>query len=117
MSIQAMQHCFGSEDIMFAYPYGYAEPEMAAIAKSAGIICGLTAKRELVMPRTDLFAWGRFIAEQYDTAATLAAKLSGWYSTIYNYFAVQGIFVRIPLHGSSCINTETKPKMEGIEIQ
>jgi peptidoglycan/xylan/chitin deacetylase (PgdA/CDA1 family) len=84
-SIKAMQNWFGQREIPFAFPYGYAEPELAEIVKSTGMICGLTADKELIKPQTDLFTWGRLIAEQFDTAATLAAKLSGWYGTIYNF--------------------------------
>ncbi|MGA2797335.1 MAG: polysaccharide deacetylase family protein [Thermoguttaceae bacterium] len=84
-SIQAMRQWFGERETPFAYPFGYADAELASIAKTSGMICGLTADKELIKPQTDLFAWGRLIAEQYDTASTLAAKLSGWYSTIYGF--------------------------------
>jgi peptidoglycan/xylan/chitin deacetylase (PgdA/CDA1 family) len=86
MSIKAMQQWFGITEATFAYPYGYADPELAAVAKTAGLICALTAKKELVKPAMDQFAWGRLTAEHYDTAATLAAKMSGWYGTIYDFF-------------------------------
>jgi peptidoglycan/xylan/chitin deacetylase (PgdA/CDA1 family) len=84
ISIQSMQQWFGLMESTFAYPYGYAEPELVAMVKTTGLLCGLTAKKELIKPMTDPFTWGRMTVEQSDTAATLEAKLSGWYGMIYD---------------------------------
>jgi hypothetical protein len=46
------------------------------------IAAAVTTRAACVRPGTDRFAWGRFTADQRDTAATLAAKLSGWYEPI-----------------------------------
>ena len=67
----------------FAFPYGvvrdgFAGGEMSEIARQAGLLCSLSTEPELVLREQDPFSWGRFPAEQHDTAATLAAKLGGW---------------------------------------
>jgi peptidoglycan/xylan/chitin deacetylase (PgdA/CDA1 family) len=85
-SIQSMQKLFGIEDTTFSFPYGYAGSELTAIARSFGLSCALTIKKELVRPMTDPYAWGRLTAEQSDSADTLAGKLSGWYGAIYDWF-------------------------------
>jgi len=41
---------------------------------------GLTMEPTLVEPSTDLFQLGRFNVFPWDTSATIAAKLAGWYS-------------------------------------
>ena len=68
-----------------AFPYGtkkcgFAGPVLAEAARRAGVLCSLTTEAELILPGRDPFDWGRFTAEPWDTAATLAAKLDGWYS-------------------------------------
>ena len=81
-SLRAMRELFGVEDPAFSLPFGFHEPELAAVARNAGVPCGLTCEREPVTPESDPFHWGRFAVEQRDTAATLAAQLSGWYSVL-----------------------------------
>ena len=75
---------FGLNDATFAFPYGtkrlgFSGPDLAQAAEAAGMLCSLTTERELVQPGTRPFDWGRFTAEQADTAATLAVKLTGWF--------------------------------------
>ncbi len=67
----------------FAFPYGvvrdgFAGGEMSQVAHQAGLLCSLSTEPELVLRDQDPFTWGRFPAEQHDTAATLAARLGGW---------------------------------------
>jgi peptidoglycan/xylan/chitin deacetylase (PgdA/CDA1 family) len=67
----------------FAFPYGvvregFAGGELSRAAKAAGLACSLSTEPELIQRQQDPFSWGRFPAEQHDTAATLAAKLGGW---------------------------------------
>jgi glycosyltransferase involved in cell wall biosynthesis/peptidoglycan/xylan/chitin deacetylase (PgdA/CDA1 family) len=85
-SLRTMREMFGKEDVPFAFPYGYAGPELAAVARQSGIICALTTEKKPIEPRTDPFCWGRLNAEQYDSGAGLAAKMSGWYGAIYGCF-------------------------------
>jgi hypothetical protein len=43
------------------------------------LACAVISKNQRVESGDDIFLWGRFHASQSDTAAMLAAKLSGWY--------------------------------------
>jgi len=63
---------------------GSLGPELAAAAEAAGALCALTTAPRLVRPGDSPFALGRFIVEQDDTAASLAAKLSGWYEAVHS---------------------------------
>jgi hypothetical protein len=70
---------------MFAFPFGkphlgFVSDECAAAIKAAGLVCALNTESDLVDPRSDPFHWGRFNVFPWDTDATLAGKLSGWYS-------------------------------------
>jgi peptidoglycan/xylan/chitin deacetylase (PgdA/CDA1 family) len=78
---------FGLQEATFAFPSGtkscgFSGGELAVAAREAGLLCALTTERELVLPTSDPFDWGRFTAESCDTAATLAGKLSGWYGAL-----------------------------------
>ncbi len=61
---------------------GLPGAELAAAAEEAGALCALSSETRLVRPGDSPFDWGRFIAEEHDTAASLAAKLSGWYDAV-----------------------------------
>lgn len=78
---------FGIERPTFAFPYGtkadgFASPALASAARQAGVQCSLTTEPQLVGKTDDSFDWGRFAAEEHDTAATLAGKLGGWHSLL-----------------------------------
>jgi peptidoglycan/xylan/chitin deacetylase (PgdA/CDA1 family) len=84
-SVEIVQAQFGHKDVTFAFPYGsphagFANDELAAAAKQTGVICGLTTESVLVDLHSGPFQWGRLNAFPWDTSATLAAKLEGWYS-------------------------------------
>ncbi len=84
VSVDIMRSRFSVEEPAFAFPYGdsrcgFASDKMSAAAKQFGAICSLTTDAELVDLRTDPFHWGRFNIFQWDTGATIAAKLDGWY--------------------------------------
>ena len=69
----------------FAFPYGTAHAgftggELLTIARQLDLQCALSTESVLVIPGSDPFGWGRFNSFPWDTSATLAAKLSGWYS-------------------------------------
>ena len=75
----------GVSELTFSFPFGRLESgsageEMVATAKSTGVKCGLTTESECIDPSSDPFTWGRFTVFPFDTAATLASKLDGWYS-------------------------------------
>ena len=76
---------FGIERPSFALPYGtkhngFAGPELLAVARQSGVRCCLTTEPELVTAQADPFDWSRLFAGDFDTSATLAAKLNGWFS-------------------------------------
>ncbi|MGD9722716.1 MAG: polysaccharide deacetylase family protein [Pirellulales bacterium] len=73
---------FGIRQPAFAFPYGASSPELNAAARQAGVRCILSTKLERVQPEQDEFQWGRFTVVASDNAAVLAAKLSGWYTTV-----------------------------------
>ena len=80
---------FGLDDATFAFPYGvkrlgFAGPPLNQVAREVGLLCSLSTEPQLVRPTFDPFDWGRFNAEPYDTAASLAAKLQGWYEAVRN---------------------------------
>jgi peptidoglycan/xylan/chitin deacetylase (PgdA/CDA1 family) len=66
----------------FAFPFGDASPELIEIARELGLACAVSVRPQRVTATDDVFHWGRFYVEDSDTAATLSAKLSGWYTTV-----------------------------------
>ena len=64
----------------FSFPYGGNDPDLRAVCRELNVRCALTTEGELVRPESDVMAWGRFGAEEYDTGGTLAARLGGWFS-------------------------------------
>lgn len=78
---------FGIRDATFAFPYGvkhlgFSGPVLAEAARRAGVLCSLTTENEPALVGSDPFDWGRFTAASVDTAATLSAKLDGWYNWV-----------------------------------
>lgn len=78
-----LQHKFGVERPTFAFPYGtrwngFAGDDLIEAARKSPVRCSLTTEAELVTVQNDPFGWGRLVAEDIDTSATLAAKLGGW---------------------------------------
>ncbi|MGO9115135.1 MAG: polysaccharide deacetylase family protein [Thermoguttaceae bacterium] len=85
ISVDFLRTKFGLTDVMFAFPYGakhsgFAGSQMATAARLTGVNCGLTTECSLIDSGSDPFEWGRFNAFEWDTAATLVAKLDGWYT-------------------------------------
>ncbi len=85
ISVAVLQATFGTREVMFSFPWGgkhdgFAGPVLVGAAKQTGVICGLTSDCTLVDAADDPFQWGRFNAFAWDTSATLAAKLAGWYT-------------------------------------
>jgi len=83
--VDVLSRRFGVTQPTFAFPYGrrdlgFSSPPLSNAARAAGVCCALTTEQELVTPASDPFDWGRFTAASVDNAATLAAKLDGWYS-------------------------------------
>lgn len=84
MSIEVVQSRFGIGLPPFAFPFGsvhdgFASPSLVDEARRSGVTCALTTDPTLVQPGSDRFRWGRFNVFPWDSSATLAAKLAGWY--------------------------------------
>jgi peptidoglycan/xylan/chitin deacetylase (PgdA/CDA1 family) len=78
---------FSVERPALALPYGtkadgFACSEFAAAARGVGVSCCLTTEATVVRPGDNPFDWGRFAAEEHDTARTLAARLGGWQEAV-----------------------------------
>ena len=85
LSVDIVRDLFHQQETPFAFPFGsryrgFVGDDLVAAAKATGVTCGLTTDPIVVDPQTDPFHWGRFNAFPFDTAATLAGKLNGWYS-------------------------------------
>lgn len=82
INLRVLREEFGVERPTFAYPYGAIRPEMVEAVRQMEVAAAVTTRAERIRPHADAYTWGRFTADQRDTAATLAAKLSGWYEPI-----------------------------------
>ncbi|MGO8747993.1 MAG: polysaccharide deacetylase family protein, partial [Thermoguttaceae bacterium] len=83
-SLAVLRDRFGLAEAPFAFPYGYFTAAMSGALEKAGATCALTTSHDLVAPRSNRFAWGRFVVENRDTSASLAVKLDGWYTLLQN---------------------------------
>jgi len=84
-SVDVLETRFGVRNPTFAFPFGcpfrgFAGQDLVVAAKQTDVTCGLTTECVLADPASDPFGWGRFNVFSWDTAATLAGKLAGWYS-------------------------------------
>ncbi len=84
-SLGILRARFGLDDVSFAFPFGspalgFAGGALMQAARETGVVCGLTTESVLIDLRSDPLQWGRFNVFAWDTSATLAAKLAGWYS-------------------------------------
>lgn len=83
-SVDTIRERFGVGAMPFAFPWGrphlgFVTDALVEAAKATGVTCGLTTRNVPVDLTADPFGWGRFNAFPFDSAATLAAKLDGWY--------------------------------------
>jgi len=82
-NLAVLRDQFHVEKPAFAFPYGtksdgFVSAELAMTAQRVGASCSLTTQGTIVRPADSPFDWGRFAAEEHDTARTLAARLGGW---------------------------------------
>lgn len=82
LCLDTLHDRFGIEQPTFAFPFGDMNQELIGVAKELGVTCCLSTQHCRVLPSDDVYQWGRFYAGPTDSAAVLAAKLSGWYSTV-----------------------------------
>jgi peptidoglycan/xylan/chitin deacetylase (PgdA/CDA1 family) len=81
-NMEILRDRFGVSRPTFSFPFGLTTPEMIEAARELGVACALSTRPERIGPDCDPFHWGRFTASDLDTAATLAAKLNGWYTPV-----------------------------------
>lgn len=84
-SVAIVREMLEVERVPFSFPFGrpqtgHAADDLAEAARRSGVTCGLTTEAVAVDPKSDPFTWGRFTAFSFDSGATLAGKLDGWYS-------------------------------------
>jgi peptidoglycan/xylan/chitin deacetylase (PgdA/CDA1 family) len=75
---------FGGGPYSFAFPFGrrhlgFVDDAMIERARAIGVTCALTTEAAPVDWASDPFGWGRFNVYEWDTAATIRAKIDGWY--------------------------------------
>lgn len=83
-SIEIVRELSGQTDVPFAFPYGrrhsgHVSDALIQAARQSGVTTALTTEPEAINLREAPFPWGRFNAYDWDTSATLAARLAGWY--------------------------------------
>lgn len=82
--VDTFRRDFNDPHPTFAFPFGrrhagYVDDLLLETARATGVTCALTTEAQPVFPETDPFGWGRFNVYDWDTAATLQAKLEGHY--------------------------------------
>ena len=82
-NLAVLRERFGVERPPLAFPYGtkadgFVTHDLAAAAIEAGVSCCLTTEESLIHPGDEESDYGRFAAEEHDSARTLAARLGGW---------------------------------------
>ena len=110
-SIALLRERLGLKEVGFAFPGGrrYSEQsgeKLMAAVKRLPVACALTTDGTPLDWRTDPFGWGRFNVYQWDTAATVTAKLKGcygWAPKLQERFSLgrQGLSARPSGNGQS----------------
>jgi len=90
-NLTVLREQFGVDEPAFSFPYGtktdgFVSSSLTGVARDAGVTCCLTTEAEVIRPNDTPFDWGRFAAEEHDTARTLAARLGGWQQAIRTRF-------------------------------
>jgi len=88
INLDILRETFGIENPTFSFPFGLTTPAMIDAAEKAGVACALHTRPERVAASVDPFHWGRFTASDIDSAATLTAKLHGWYTPVADVLRV-----------------------------
>ena len=81
-NLRVLKAEFGVTRPVFAFPFGLFNPEMTEVVKELGLYGAATTRPYPLSKKTDPFEVGRYDTAQFDTAASLAAKLAGWYTPI-----------------------------------
>ena len=83
--LERLRSELGIADPTFAFPYGcprlgHAGADLVEVVRQLGIPTALTTAARCVTLSDSPHQWARFNAYDWDTAETLAAKLTGYYS-------------------------------------
>lgn len=94
-NLAVLREQFGVDEPLFAFPYGtkadgFVSGELVSAAREAGVKCCLTTEGRNVRQGDSEFDWGRFAAEEHDSARTLAARLGGWQEFVRTRGRVSG---------------------------
>lgn len=84
VGIEQLQNRFCEGELPFAFPYGiprlgFANQQLMEHVRDAELTCGLTTGSHTNACDCSPFGWGRFHVFEHDTAASLSAKLDGYY--------------------------------------
>jgi len=84
IGVERLRALFGVDRPTFSFPFGrrhqgHVSDELIAVCRRSGVSCALTTEAVAIDPHHDPYEWGRFTVYDWDTAATLAGKLAGWY--------------------------------------
>ena len=82
--IEILQSEYAVRSMAFAFPYGsprlgFCDQSLMSVVQDLDLRCGLTTGPHTNPGKSSPFGWGRFHVFEHDSAATLAAKLDGWY--------------------------------------
>jgi peptidoglycan/xylan/chitin deacetylase (PgdA/CDA1 family) len=88
-SVREIEERLGARSPLFAFPFGapeagFVDAEQLEAARAADQRCALTTEGVRVRGGASPFGWGRFEVTAHDSAATIAAKLGGWYDWMPN---------------------------------
>ena len=83
--VSSLELRFGVRRPTFAFPFGtpslgFADAALRQAAREAGVRCALSSESRINDVAGDPFRWGRLNVFDWDTPATLQARLHGWYS-------------------------------------
>ena len=83
--VAALSLRWGIERPTFAFPFGtpslgFADDHLRTAARQAGVSCALSSECRVNVAADDPYHWGRFNVFEWDSAATIQARLHGWYS-------------------------------------
>jgi peptidoglycan/xylan/chitin deacetylase (PgdA/CDA1 family) len=82
LCLHTLRTKFGIEQPAFACPFGEVDAEMLAECRRQGLACCVTSNQKRVHQSDSAYDWGRFVVSASDTVGVLAAKISGWYTTV-----------------------------------
>jgi peptidoglycan/xylan/chitin deacetylase (PgdA/CDA1 family) len=83
----------------FSFPFGQNCPEMRAIVRGIGMSAAFTTQCGNVHRDDNAYSLNRLGAEEWDTTATLAAKIDGWFEHLRSRW--QGLRRRFPANNQA----------------